>query len=66
MAVTYRGLDVSMVSFIQILDAKGKLVAEFGNTIGKIDLNVSDWEAGVYWVQIQSEKGNQSRTLVVE
>ena len=59
-------MDVSVVSFIQILDAQGKLVAEFGNTIGKIDLNVSDWEAGIYWVQIQSEKGNQSRTLVVD
>lgn len=55
-----------MVNFIQILDAKGKLVAEFGNTIGKIDLNVSDWGAGVYGIQIQSEKGNQSRALVGE
>lgn len=59
-------LEIDQISTVRILDSRGRAVTEISAALGRLDLDVSDWEPGHYLVQIVSENGSQSRSLVVE
>lgn len=59
-------LEIDELSSVHILDSRGRVVTEISAVLGRIDLDVTDWESGYYLVQVVSKNLNQSRSLIVE
>ncbi|MGV6860596.1 MAG: T9SS type A sorting domain-containing protein [Putridiphycobacter sp.] len=57
---------LNLSSSVSIIDLNGKVVFVENNTSNNISLNVSDWEAGVYFVQVINENGVSTQKLIVK
>jgi hypothetical protein len=51
---------------IELLDSKGRLILSNHNCYGQHQINVSDLDKGLYFMQVKTEKGIQSEKLIIQ
>ena len=58
-------LEVKLVDAynLRIYALNGQLIQSFNQMVGNVTLDASRWDAGVYYIQIFDNYGNQSKTL---
>jgi hypothetical protein len=51
---------------IELIDSKGSLILTKPNCIGLQQINVSQFDKGLYFIQVKTEKGIQSKKVIIE